>query len=140
MPILNKLTRLAKPTARQESKKTLATVPPANLPRVKAGPPDGEVKGQDPIAYKVMLKPHVTEKSMRLTDDNQYTFRVRRDVTRKEIKQAIEDIYKVNVVKVRIINVKKKEKRVGKTLGWKKGFKKAIVRIKAGQKIEFMPK
>jgi len=128
MPIFNKLTRLAKPTARQEGKK-LAKVTP-----------NSEAGSQDPIAYKVMLKPHVTEKSMRLVNDNQYTFRVRRDVSSKEIKQAIEDIYKVNVVKVRIINVRKKEKRVGKTLGWKKGFKKAIVRIQAGQKIEFMPK
>lgn len=72
-----------------------------------------------------MIKPVVTEKSMEATAKNCYTFKVDRKAAKNQIKKAVEDKFKVNVIKVRTINVKKKKKR-----------KKAIVKIKEGQKIE----
>lgn len=72
-----------------------------------------------------MTKPVVTEKSMEATAENCYTFKVDRKVAKNQIKKAVEDKFKVNVIKVRTINIKKKKK-----------WKKAIVKIKEGQKIE----
>ncbi len=71
------------------------------------------------------MKPVVTEKSMEATTQNCYTFRVERKTAKSQIKKAVEEKYKVNVVGVRTINVKKKKR-----------WKKAIVEIKKGQKIE----
>lgn len=71
------------------------------------------------------MKPIITEKSMKATAQNRYTFRVDRKTTKSQIKKAVEEKFKVNVVRVRTMNVKKKKR-----------WKKAIVEIKKGQKIE----
>jgi len=92
-------------------------------------------------AYKVLASPHVTEKATKLSESNQYVFKVLPKSNKIEIKKAIESLYGVEVEKVRVINIHKKKRRVGKTReGWKKGYKKAIVEIKKGQKIEIMPR
>jgi large subunit ribosomal protein L23 len=90
---------------------------------------------------KLILKaPHITEKATNLAEKNQYVFRVWQKANKNEVKKAIENLYKVKVMDVKIINVPAKRRRLGRISGWKKGFKKAIVRIKEGQKIEVMPK
>jgi len=89
---------------------------------------------------KILIAPHITEKATNLAEKNQYVFRVWQKANKNEIKKAIEDLYKVKVIDVKIINVPPKERRLGRISGWKKGFKKAIVKIKGGQKIEVMPK
>ena len=89
---------------------------------------------------KILIAPHITEKATNLAEKNRYVFRVWQKANKNEIKKAIEDLYKVNVIDVKIINVPPKERRLGRISGWKKGFKKAIVKIKGGQKIEVMPK
>lgn len=89
---------------------------------------------------KILKGVHVTEKASDLAKQNQYVFKVFAKANKIEIKKAIEQTYKVNVLKVRIINVPKKARTFGRTPGWKKGYKKAIVRIKPGQKIDVMPK
>ena len=71
------------------------------------------------------LKPLITEKSIKSVSQNNYTFKVRRQASKPQIRKAIEKEFKVNVVGIRTINVKKK-----------KNWKKAIVEIKKGQKIE----
>jgi large subunit ribosomal protein L23 len=89
---------------------------------------------------KILIAPYITEKSTALSQKNQYVFRVWQKANKNEIKKEIENLYKVKVVGVKIINVPAKERRLGRISGWKKGFKKAIVKIKEGQKIEVMPK
>jgi large subunit ribosomal protein L23 len=85
------------------------------------------------------LLPHITEKSQALIKNNQYVFKVVGDLTKPEIKEMIEKKYKVHVESVKIINVKPKKRRLGRFFGQKKGFKKAIVKLKAGEKIDIFP-
>jgi len=84
----------------------------------------------------IIIKPVVTEKSMNLLADNKYTFIVDKKSNKTEIKNAIEDIFKVRVEKVYTINVKGKPKRMGKFVGRTSDRKKAIVSLKSGQKIK----
>ena len=91
-------------------------------------------------AYRILKTPHVTEKAADLAEKNQYVFKVWPGVNKTEIGKAIEDIYGVDVLSVKIIKVPRKKRRLGKVQGWRKGYKKAIIRIKEGQKIEVMPK
>ena len=90
------------------------------------------------FAYRVLKFPHITEKATILAQNNQYVFVVYNDVNKIEIKKAVELLYDVKVLKVQIIKAPKKRIRVGKSFGWKKAYKKAIVRIKDGQKIDEM--
>ncbi len=83
-----------------------------------------------------LINLHVTEKSNDLLQDNKYVFKVNTKTNKSEIKKAVESLYKVDVSDVKIINIPKKKIRVGRREGWKKGYKKAIVEIKKGQKIE----
>ena len=91
-------------------------------------------------AYKVLLSPHVTEKATGLGEKNKYVFNVWPNSNKIEIKKGVESLYGVSVVGVNIINIHRKKIRVGRKEGWKKGYKKAIVEIKKGQKIEIMPR
>ncbi len=88
---------------------------------------------------RILRAPQVTEKTTDLAKKNQYIFKVYSGVNKTEIKKAIEDLYKVEVLSLKIINMPRKRRRLGRILGWRKGYKKAIVRIKAGQKIEILP-
>jgi len=90
--------------------------------------------------FKILIEPHITEKTTDLEKKNQYVFKVFPKANKTEIKKAIEDLYKVEVLGVKIINVPKKRRRLGRISGWKKGYKKAIVKIKEGQKIEVLPR
>lgn len=88
----------------------------------------------------ISIVPHVTEKATKLAEKNQYIFKVASKANKNEVKKAVEDLYKVKVLDVKIINVPAKRRQVGRISGWKKGYKKAIVKIKEGQKIEIFPK
>lgn len=83
----------------------------------------------------IILKPIVTEKSMNLLADNKYTFLVDKKANKSEIKSAIESIFKVKVESVNTMNIKGKPKRMGRYEGKKPDRKKAVVTLKAGQKI-----
>lgn len=100
-----------------------------------------KIKKQTNIeSHRILKGPHVTEKAGDLAEKNKYVFKVFKDTNKIEIKKAIESIYGVNVVSVRIINVFKKKRRLGKIKGFRSGYKKAIVKIKKGQKIEVLPR
>lgn len=87
--------------------------------------------------HDVLLRPVVSEKSVIETERNNYTFAVARDANKFQIKAAVEAEFKVDVLGVRVLTVKPKQKRRGrKTLGMVPGWRKAIVTIAAGQKIE----
>lgn len=91
-------------------------------------------------AYRILKTPHVTEKATDLAAKNQYVFNVLPRANKVEIGKAIESLYGVDVLNVKIINIPPKRRRLGKQKGWREGYKKAIVRIKKGQKIEVLPR
>jgi large subunit ribosomal protein L23 len=86
---------------------------------------------------QIVLAPIVSEKSYAGTADGKYTFRVHNDAHRTQIRQAVEALFEVNVLKVNIVKVQPKPKRRGLIKGTKQGWKKAIVQLKPGQTIEF---
>ena len=84
----------------------------------------------------VIIAPVVTEKSMTLKNNNVYTFKVASSANKIQIKDAIESTFKVKVVSVNTLNTKPKKKRVGKYSGFRKTYKKAIVKLADGSSIE----
>jgi len=88
--------------------------------------------------YNILKEPYVTEKATDLSKENKYIFKVYSTANKTEIKKAIESLYNVNVISVRTINIPRKKKRFGKTMGFKAGLRKAIVEVKPGQKIEII--
>ncbi len=91
-------------------------------------------------ARDIILAPRITEKSMASAVAQQYTFSVHPNATKTQIRHAIEEIFKVTVVKVNTINVRGKSRnfarRSVRTVGKQSDFKKAVVTLKPGQKIE----
>ncbi len=87
--------------------------------------------------YSVLKKPLITEKGNLMKDElNQITFEVDRKANKIEIKEAVEKIFKVHVVKVHTINLRGKRKRLGRSQGKKPNWKKAIVTLKEGDNID----
>jgi large subunit ribosomal protein L23 len=86
----------------------------------------------------VVLAPVVSEKSTFVADKNrQYVFRVADGATKPQIKAAVELMFKTKVEGVTVLNVKGKERRFGRTIGRKRSWKKAYVRLAEGQEINF---
>ncbi|HHI75761.1 MAG TPA: 50S ribosomal protein L23 [Gammaproteobacteria bacterium] len=87
---------------------------------------------------KVLLAPIVSEKSVNAAENNnQFVFQVARDATKPEIKAAVELLFEVDVEKVQVLNVKGKRKRFGQRMGKRADTRKAYVRLKEGQDINF---
>jgi len=88
--------------------------------------------------YQIIIEPHITEKAnIQKSETNQVTFNVHRGANKIEIRQAVETLLKTKVLEVRTMNVRGKRRRMGKTVGRRPHWKKAIVRLASGQKIEF---
>jgi large subunit ribosomal protein L23 len=118
-----------KKAVRQGSEKAKTEIPKSKKER----------KGK-PTNYRILKSLHVTEKATDLSKNNQYVFEVFPRSNKTEIKKAVEETFNIDVIKVNIIKTPGKKRRQGRTLGWKKGYKKAIVSIKKGQKIDILPK
>lgn len=88
------------------------------------------------LAREIIIKPVVTEKSVDLMQENKYCFKVAKDANKIEIKNAIEEIFKVTVVNVNTVNVHGKMKRMGRTQGTTASWKKAVVTLREGDSIE----
>lgn len=92
-------------------------------------------------AAEVILRPVISEKSMDLTQHQKFTFQVHDDANKLQIKQAVEELFKVHVVSVNVSTTKSKEKRRGtrrgRVTGWTSPWRKAVVTLAAGDKIEF---
>jgi large subunit ribosomal protein L23 len=88
-------------------------------------------------ASQIILAPVMSEKSYAGAPDGKYTFRVHSDAHKTQVRQAIEQLFEVNVVRVNIVKVQPKPKRRGMIKGQKAGWKKAIVQLKPGQSIEY---
>jgi len=87
---------------------------------------------------QVLRAPHVSEKSTRVADEaRQVVFRVAKDADKREIKQAVEKMFKVEVEGVQVLNVKGKRKGMQRSPGKRTDWKKAYVRLKEGHDIDF---
>lgn len=89
--------------------------------------------------YTLLQAPHISEKVSNLGDSsNQYAFKVERSATKAEIKEAVQKIFGVQVVNVTTANVRGKVKRSRWRLARRRNWKKAYVRVAAGQEIDYM--
>ena len=87
-------------------------------------------------ASDILIKPIVTEKSTALMEEGKYTFQVPLNVTKIEIRQAVEQVFNVKVQAVNTMRYEGKMKRLGRTQGRRSDWKKAIVTLKPGETIE----
>jgi len=86
---------------------------------------------------KIILGVVVTEKSERLkADEGSYTLRVSRNANKHQIRQAVEQMFKVHVTEVRVMNFSGKKRRMGMFEGHRPDWKKAVVKLKEGERIE----
>jgi large subunit ribosomal protein L23 len=89
-------------------------------------------------AQKIIRRPLITEKSTQQKEETrQYVFEVHRDANKIEIQSAVERLFKVKVLQVRTSNVLGKVKRLGRRYGKRPDWKKAIVTLKEGDRIDF---
>ena len=119
--------KLKKPAvaSKQEEKTTEKSAAPKVAP-----PPDS-------IAYRVLVRPIVSEKTARLEKERQYAFVVASGANKVEIKKAVEKHYRVHVTNVNIVNVFGKHIRSGRTLGKRNDWRKAYVTVKEGETITY---
>ncbi|MDQ3857575.1 MAG: 50S ribosomal protein L23 [Actinomycetota bacterium] len=87
-------------------------------------------------ARDVLIAPVVSEKSYSLIEDNKYSFRVHDKAHKTQVRQAVEELFDVKVEGVNILKVQPKPKRRGMSRGRKPGWKKAVVQLRAGDRIE----
>jgi len=87
-------------------------------------------------AYRVLVKPLISEKATFLSGENKYVFEVTINSTKKEVAQAVKDVYGVNPIKVNIIKVLGTARRYGKVSGRTKNRKKAIVTLSEGESLQ----
>jgi len=147
MGIFDKLKKSKKPAKEEEVKKPQAKVEVAEAekkvePRKEiserkdtdASKKPKDIKYQG--AYRVLIKPIVSEKATMLSSQNAYVFEVAPRMNKIEIKKAVQKVYNVTPIKVNIINVMGRNVRYGKTTGRTKNWKKAVVTLKKGETIQ----
>ena len=88
-------------------------------------------------ARDIIIRPLITEKSTTLMAEGKYVFEVAKAANKIEIAKAVSEIFKVKVASVNTINVEGKGKRMGRSVGKRSDYKKAIVKLAAGETIEF---
>lgn len=88
-------------------------------------------------ARDILIRPLVTEKSTALMEQGKYVFMVAKEANKIQIANAVAEIFKVKVVSVNTVNVLGKMKRMGRNAGKRSDYKKAIVKLAAGETIEF---
>ncbi len=89
------------------------------------------------LAHDIIIRPVVTEKSSRMMENNKYTFEVLPAANKIEIRKAVEEVFKVKVSSVHTVKMRSKPKRMGRFLGRTRSWKKAIVTLLPGERIEF---
>lgn len=130
MSILGKV--FQKEKKRKQPVRKIPTLPVAAAPEERVAVKSAAI----PETNRLILRSHlITEKMTRIGANNQYGFIVDKSINKKTARQAIEDKYKVRVIKINIIKQKGKIKRLGRSVGRRSDFKKAIATLKEGQKI-----
>jgi large subunit ribosomal protein L23 len=100
---------------------------------------EGKAEAKTEVFVKVpyvLLQPRISEKAGHLASVNKYIFNIRKGANKVEVKKAVERAYKVSVIKVNVINTDGKIKNSGRHSGKTSNFKKAVVTLKKGDKIE----
>ncbi len=115
---------------KKKTKKTVKTV------KKQGKEQKSKVEDKTGISADVLVKPLNTEKTAFLAESNQYVFEISPNATKVSVKHAIKHLYGVTPEKVRIVNVKGKKVRFRRTEGKRKDWKKAILTLKKGDKIE----
>jgi large subunit ribosomal protein L23 len=87
--------------------------------------------------YEVVRRPVITEKATLMKEQNRYAFKVAKEANKRQIREAVEVAFKVNVVKINVMSVPGKMRRVGRRQAMTPSWKKAVVTLGPGQKIEF---
>ncbi len=87
--------------------------------------------------YEVLRRPIVTEKSTFLQERNKYVFEIAKKATKRQVKDAVELAFKVNVTQVNVVTMQGKQKKVGRRAVMTPPWKKAVVTLTPGQKIQF---
>lgn len=88
-------------------------------------------------ARDIIIRPLITEKSTTLMEEGKYVFEVAKSANKIEIAKAVSSIFNVKVAQVNTINVEGKKKRMGRFVGKRSNYKKAIVKLAAGETIAF---
>lgn len=96
------------------------------------------VLGSSKSASIILMKPHITEKASNLAGSGIYIFEVVKSATKRAIRKAVEELYNVRVDRVNIIYIRSRTMRLGRTVGRRPGYKKAIIKLQGGEKIEFV--
>jgi large subunit ribosomal protein L23 len=91
---------------------------------------------QSRSSHQILVRPIVTEKNTMLNEVGKYCFEVAPNANKIEIKRAVEEIFKVKVTTVNVLKVHGKMRRMGRTAGMTRSWKKAIVTLVAGERIE----
>ena len=84
----------------------------------------------------IIVKPVISEKTTYMKDENKYVFRVSMNANKHTVKKAVKELFKVNPIKVNILRIRGKRKKVRYHYGYTAGWKKAIVTLQKGDKIE----
>lgn len=141
MAIFDRL-KSKKETVKKNGKETLAVKAPAEKGKkaVKKTKKETAPQYSDATGSSVfqLVKPRVTEKANLLAQNGQYVFEITPRASKIEIKKAIERLYKVKVASVNVLKTPAKKVRVGRREGLKKTVRKAIVKLKKGEKIEIL--
>ena len=87
--------------------------------------------------YEVVRRPLITEKATLMKEQGRYAFKVAKEANKRQIKEAVQAAFKVNVVKVNVMSVPGKMRRIGRRQVLTPSWKKAVVTLGPGQKIEF---
>ena len=89
------------------------------------------------VAHDIIIRPLITEKSSRLMELNKYSFEVHLSANKIQVRKAFVEIFKVKVTAVHILNIHPKPKRMGAFIGKTRSWKKAIVSLAPGERIDF---
>lgn len=123
----------------KKTKKKEEKNPPKVLPLKKEEVESGKLgKKAKGFFYEIIKEPHISEKATNLSEKSKYVFKVYPNATKQEVKKSVEGIYGVDVLSVKMVNIPKKKRRIGRQEGFRKGYVKTIVTIKEGQKIEII--
>jgi large subunit ribosomal protein L23 len=131
-----------KPEAKPKKKKPVKKERPGvkTAPEIKPEPiRKAAPKKKLGEVYRILKEPHISEKATQLYDENKYTFKIFPWANKVQVKNAVSDLYGVRVKDVKIINIKSKTRTLRGQKGKKHGYKKAIVVLEEGEKIEILP-
>ncbi len=128
----------SKKPAKKQEKISVVKTEEKRIEKVEKIPHFAKASRGSGFSYEAVKQPHISEKASYLAEKNQYTFKISPNYGKQEIKKAVEGIYGVDVLSVNVIKIPAKKRRLGKTEGFRKAYKKAVVTIKEGQKIEIL--